>query len=100
MYGDTDSVYFKIGEEISNKKVNEMLQKLSDIHCDPVKLGMCKYETKDDIGKSAAIYNENRDKDDKIKYDFADECVFLTTKTYALKSSHTGRTLLKGAGIN
>lgn len=57
MYGDTDSVYFKIDESVPNKKVNELMKKLSDIHCDPIKLGKCKFETGDDVGNSSEIYN-------------------------------------------
>lgn len=57
MYGDTDSVYFKIDESVPNKTVNEMMKKLSDIHCDPIKLGKCKFETGDDVGNSSEIYN-------------------------------------------
>jgi len=33
------------------------MKKLSDIHCDPIKLGKCKFETGDDIGNSSEIYN-------------------------------------------
>lgn len=61
--------------------------KLGEIHCHDTIIGKCKYETADDIGNMLKIYN--KDKDTPLLHDFADECVFLSTKTYALKSNYT-----------
>ena len=52
----------------------------------------------DDVGNSLKPYVEQTGS--SLKYDFADEGVFLSTKTYALRSKYTGKEFIKGKGIS
>jgi len=76
------------------------MDKLAELHCDPFKIGKCKFETVQDVGDCLEEYNKNVQLgDEPLRYAFADEFVTLALKTYALRSTITGKCLLKGKGI-
>ena len=63
MYSDTDSVYFMSNNDWDNQTTNIQMKKIADIHCDDKLIGMCKFETQDDVGNCLEEYNKKFNKD-------------------------------------